>query len=153
MQKYCIFILLLFVPAIVGCEERTNIERPRHSPRPLPEPSSFKLSGKFQVKSLQRFTTDPNLPADMKGNIKISIKSSALSCNPMRSRFESNLILTIKNIEETETYVDIDIEASGDYEGHPNEGITKAITQAIGTIAMFKQWPVTQMNENNAKKQ
>ena len=77
-----------------------------------------------------------DVPKAMKGELAVSIKSEAVERSPLRSRFTGDVDLKITDPRGEKTYVRLLADLDGEYDGHPNEGLSAAIRQLLSALAL-----------------
>jgi hypothetical protein len=85
------------------------------------------------------FAEGAAIPPRVEGNLHITFESKAIQAEPMRSRFDGKVTLVLTDPQKTRRYVDFAATLSGEYDGPPNEGWSRAAAQAVDLVSLFRQ--------------
>ena len=128
----CIFAPLLALALLSGCAVTERAAEP-----PPPVRGEVEATLKLDVPS--EFAERATIPAVAEGKISLSFESKAIRAAPLRSHFEGKIALVITDPEKTRRYVDFTATLSGDYNGAPDEGWSRASAQASDLVRLFYQ--------------
>ena len=143
MQSFLGTLIVLTVA--VGCASTPPQAK---TPRPLPEPATFRITGTLTVNLTPQLMAQTGLPQTIKGSLEATARSDALSAEPLRSRHEGHMKLTLTDGEGKQSLANVDINVSGDSDGSPSEGLGQAITRFLDAASMMTR-PIPQSSGPN----
>jgi len=107
------------------------------TPRPRPEPANFHITGTLTASLTPQLMAQTGLPQTIKGSLDASTHSEAISAEPLRSRHDGHMKLTLTDGDGKQSLVKVDIDVSGDCDGSPTEGLGEAITRFLDAASMM----------------
>ncbi len=107
------------------------------TPRPLPEPATFRITGSLTANLTPQLMAQTGLPQTIKGSLEANARSEAISAEPLRSRHEGHMKLTVTDGEGKQSLANVDISVSGDSDGSPTQGLGQAITRFLDAASMM----------------
>jgi hypothetical protein len=77
------------------------------------------------------------LPQTIKGSLDASARSETVSAEPLRSRHEGHMKLTLTDSEGKQSLANVDINVSGESDGSPTEGLGQVIKRFLDAASMM----------------
>jgi hypothetical protein len=103
----------------------------------LPLPANGTLEGTLSLDVPPGFAEGATIPQRLEGRINLTFESKAIQAEPVRSHFDGKVTLVITDAQKTRRYVDFAVTLSGDYDGPPNDGWSRAAAQASDLFGLF----------------
>lgn len=125
---------LLVLALSTGCASTSPEAK---TPRPLPEPATFRITGTLTANLTPQLMAQTGLPQMIKGSLEANARSEAITAEPLRSRHEGRMKLTLTDGEGKQSLANIDINVSGDSDGSPTEGLGEAIRRFLDAASMM----------------
>jgi hypothetical protein len=131
---FAVLFLLLAGLALIffsGCAS----EPPKKPELPAPEGASAESTLKYDLPP--EFAARAAIPPRVEGKISFAFESKATQADPIRSHFDGKITLVLTDPLKTRQYLDFAATLSGDYDGPPREGWSRAATQAADLVGVF----------------
>lgn len=126
-----IWISLILVAGCAGTVPETR------APRSLPQTATFRITGSLTANLTPQLMAQSGLPQTIKGTLEASSRSEAISAEPLRSRHEGHMKVTVTDGDGKQSLANVDIDVSGDSDGSPTEGLGQAITRFFDAASMM----------------
>ncbi|QOV89507.1 hypothetical protein [Humisphaera borealis] len=131
---------LILLSVAAGCASAPPKAK---APRQLPEPATFRITGTLTANLTPQLMAQTGLPQTIKVSLEANARSEALSAEPLRSRHEGHMKLTLTDGEGKQSLANVDISVGGDSDGSPTEGLGQAITRYLDAASMMAR-PIPQ---------
>jgi hypothetical protein len=133
-------LLLVFFVLIAGCgsdpQPRTGCIG---APKPLapPQPSDLSISVDAEIHLTPVMRVQTGLPETVKVMVDAKAHSETISVDPLRSRHEGSLRLSVTDGSGEKSLADVNIKVDGKEDGSPNEGLGRVLERFLQGGAIF----------------
>jgi hypothetical protein len=131
--------LVCLISLVVGCATSAP-----PAPEPPPKPSTLAISAKLELNLPPQMALETGLPATVNASLQADAHSELISTAPLHSRHQGTMTLVITDASGKQTFANLNIHISGESDGSPDEGLTKAMQHFFDAASlMSKPIPTT----------